>query len=284
MVLTQRVPQQLVDIVNAVFTSIDNCADFIGSVWKAETIGDCYIALIGGPLPSKNHSYRAVVFAISILQTMERISRRLQIQLDVRVGVHSGQVTSGVIASLMPKYLMFGRDCSITAELEKQAPPNTVLVSEATMSQIGLGWEDFGGITVTVPGLSSVKASILKPSRANRDMMMRLKQYQELEIFQRFELTHPCGSIDSRALGKPFSRVKVLASLIWGHLDMPRTQNTRAHAHTDTHTPLFPSRVPPSLPSSHSCLCHHLCLTSISFSFLFASAYWTMDPPKRHPL
>jgi hypothetical protein len=183
---------QLVDIVNAVFTSIDNCADFIGSVWKAETIGDCYIALIGGPLPSRNHSYRAVVFAISILQTMKRISKRLKIQLDVRVGVHSGQVTSGVIGSLMPKYLMFGRDCSITAELEKQAPPNTVLVSETTMKQIGSGWEDHGVLTVPVPGLSIVKASILMPSRTNHDMMMKLKQYQQLHIFQRYGPAHSC--------------------------------------------------------------------------------------------
>lgn len=189
-ILIERACLQLIDIINAVFTSIDNCADFIGSVWKAETIGDCYIALIGGPLPSRNHSYRAVVFAISILQTMKRISRRLQIQLDVRVGVHSGQVTGGVIGSLMPKYLMFGRDCSITAELEKQAPPNTVLVSEATMKQIGSGWEEHGMVMVPVPGRSIVKATILEPSSRNHDMMMKLKQYQQLHIFHRYGPAH----------------------------------------------------------------------------------------------
>jgi len=31
-----------VDLVNAIFTSLDKAADLIGSVWKVETIGDCY--------------------------------------------------------------------------------------------------------------------------------------------------------------------------------------------------------------------------------------------------
>ena len=34
-----------VDLVNAIFTSIDKAAELIGKTWKVETIGDCYQVL-----------------------------------------------------------------------------------------------------------------------------------------------------------------------------------------------------------------------------------------------
>ena len=40
---------ELVDVLNSLFSAIDFAAKCIGKVWKVETIGDCYIAVIGGP-------------------------------------------------------------------------------------------------------------------------------------------------------------------------------------------------------------------------------------------
>jgi len=41
--------KELVDVLNSLFSAIDFAAKCIGKVWKVETIGDCYIAVIGGP-------------------------------------------------------------------------------------------------------------------------------------------------------------------------------------------------------------------------------------------
>ena len=38
-----------------------------GQVWKVETIGDCYKAVVGGPEPCADHAYRGVVLAYSII-------------------------------------------------------------------------------------------------------------------------------------------------------------------------------------------------------------------------
>ena len=35
------------DVLNALFSSIDFAAKCIGNVWKVETIGDCYIGVVG---------------------------------------------------------------------------------------------------------------------------------------------------------------------------------------------------------------------------------------------
>jgi len=40
---------ELVDVLNGLFSCIDFAAKCIGNVWKVETIGDCYIAVVGGP-------------------------------------------------------------------------------------------------------------------------------------------------------------------------------------------------------------------------------------------
>jgi hypothetical protein len=39
--------KELVDVLNALFSSIDFAAKCIGNVWKVETIGDCYIGVVG---------------------------------------------------------------------------------------------------------------------------------------------------------------------------------------------------------------------------------------------
>lgn len=40
--------EDLVDLINTIFTAIDDTAAIIGHVWKVETIGDCYKAMVGG--------------------------------------------------------------------------------------------------------------------------------------------------------------------------------------------------------------------------------------------
>ncbi|KAJ1484860.1 hypothetical protein T484DRAFT_1795477 [Baffinella frigidus] len=64
----------IVDLVNAIFTSIDKAAELIGKVWKVETVGYCYQVLIGGPFPCQDHAQRGMELAYSILHLMHCIS------------------------------------------------------------------------------------------------------------------------------------------------------------------------------------------------------------------
>lgn len=76
--------EDLVTLIHAIFTSIDYLADCICNIWKVETVGDCYIGVVGGPNACDDHAHRAVVFALSILENVKRISERTQLPLKVK--------------------------------------------------------------------------------------------------------------------------------------------------------------------------------------------------------
>lgn len=61
----------------------DEAAEIIGDVWKVETIGDCYKAVVGGFAPCKDHAQKAMALASSILKIIRGIAHRY-----VRVCTH----------------------------------------------------------------------------------------------------------------------------------------------------------------------------------------------------
>ena len=59
---------ELVDVLNGLFSCIDFAAKCIGNVWKVETIGDCYIAVVGGPQVCSCRLLQGVAGCCSVLQ------------------------------------------------------------------------------------------------------------------------------------------------------------------------------------------------------------------------
>lgn len=139
--LSSRVgSEELVDFINAVFTSVEYAAECIGKAWMVELIGDCAKFIIGGPYECSDHAYRACVLGASIVEVCQRVARRLHIDLSVRVGIHTGRVSAAVTASRMPRYLIYGRDTHVVECLEAAAGRNQVLASAATAEALGGRW------------------------------------------------------------------------------------------------------------------------------------------------
>ena len=74
------------------------------SIFKVETVGDCYVAATGIPKPRKDHASALVHFAYEIILAMKAVTQQLEVtlgpgtgDLDLRVGVHSGPCTAGVL-------------------------------------------------------------------------------------------------------------------------------------------------------------------------------------------
>ena len=77
---------------------------FLFSFDIALSSGDCYMAVTGLPDPQLNHATIMVRFAWECRDTMRKVTRMLKdtlgdgtTDLDVRIGLHSGPVTAGVL-------------------------------------------------------------------------------------------------------------------------------------------------------------------------------------------
>ena len=73
-------------------------------MFKVETIGDAYLAVAGLPEPDPDHAITMVQFARDCKRKMGQLTRQLEAtlgpdttELRLRIGLHSGPVTGGVL-------------------------------------------------------------------------------------------------------------------------------------------------------------------------------------------
>jgi adenylate cyclase len=127
-------PGHLVKLLNGFFSAADRCADRYG-VEKVKTIGDAYLAVVGGMASCGNGAHCAIAFARDLVGELAGLGAESGIPLEVRIGIHSGPVVGGVIGSSRLAYDYWGDTMNIASRLQAAAPPNGIAVSEATYFQ-----------------------------------------------------------------------------------------------------------------------------------------------------
>lgn len=95
-------PESLVDILNGFFRATSAAVtDHGGHV--AKFLGDGFMAIFGAPETNVWHTLDAVFASLAIRETIRQYNLQLKSRglpsLDVRVGVHKGNVVAGVIGS-----------------------------------------------------------------------------------------------------------------------------------------------------------------------------------------
>lgn len=124
-------PGHLVDLLNAFFSLADRSAARCG-VEKVKTIGDAYLAISGGNAPARNSAESALAFANAVIDGLPEVKAACGIEIQVRIGIHSGSVVGGVIGATRMAYDYWGETMNIASRIESVAAANGVAVSEAT--------------------------------------------------------------------------------------------------------------------------------------------------------
>ncbi len=99
--------------------------------------GDGVMALFGAPLAHEDAPYRAVYSALAIRDALATLnaesSHGCTIDLQVRIGVHTGPVVVGTVGSdLKMDYTAIGDTTNLAQRLQSVADPGMVLISDAT--------------------------------------------------------------------------------------------------------------------------------------------------------
>jgi len=114
-------PNDVVRLLSEIFTAIDAIMNEHG-VMKIKTIGDSYMAVAFA-----NGEQQAAQSALSILQVMtDRFP-----QVQVRIGLHCGPVTAGVIGTERLQYDVWGDTVNVASRMESTGQPGRIHVSEA---------------------------------------------------------------------------------------------------------------------------------------------------------
>lgn len=146
-------PELLVDVLNDIFTRFDGIADRHG-LEKIKTIGDCYMAAAGLPVPVADHAARAARMALDMLEVMARFNERSPYQLSVRIGIGTGAAVAGVIGKRKFLYDLWGDVVNTASRMESHGVSGRIQLTDISRQRLGVGFavEDRGEIEVKGKG------------------------------------------------------------------------------------------------------------------------------------
>ena len=141
---------EVVGLVDRLFSAFDDLVVSHG-VEKIKTIGDAYMVAAGIPEPLEDHAPRLVGLGLEMIEHTEQL--RMTPELAIRVGIHSGPVTGGVVGTQKFAFDVWGNTVNVAARIEKAGEPGRVHVSEATMRLCGDSYRFEPTATTELKGL-----------------------------------------------------------------------------------------------------------------------------------
>ncbi|KAL3935011.1 MAG: hypothetical protein SGBAC_009392, partial [Bacillariaceae sp.] len=137
-----RTPVEVFQLLEALYGEFDTIANK-RTVFKVETIGDCYVAVTGLPNPQEKHAEIMVRFSVECIARMRSVVLSLAeslgedtANLSMRVGLHSGPVTGGVLRGQKSRYQLFGDTMNTASRMESNGTSGKIHVSQSTADEL----------------------------------------------------------------------------------------------------------------------------------------------------
>jgi class 3 adenylate cyclase len=117
---------------------VDRCTKLVQRYGGAmeQFTGDGIMAVFGAPVAMEDHAFRACLTALGVQDEIKRLAVDVResdgVELELRVGLNSGQVIAGEIGSGPFPYTAIGEQVGMAQRMESVAPPGGVMLSEST--------------------------------------------------------------------------------------------------------------------------------------------------------
>ncbi|CAB9509228.1 Receptor-type guanylate cyclase gcy [Seminavis robusta] len=133
-----RDPTQVFTLLETIYHAFD-CIAKHRKIFKVETVGDCYVAVAGLPVPRKDHAVAMARFSSDCLGRMDELTQQLEkslgpdtADLGLRIGLHSGPVTAGVLRGEKGRFQLFGDAMNTASRLETTGMRGKIQLSSET--------------------------------------------------------------------------------------------------------------------------------------------------------
>ncbi|EDX08925.1 GD13672 [Drosophila simulans] len=123
---------ELVAILHELFVSFDLAANH-NRATRIKFLGDSYTCVTGIPSYFPTHANACVNQALDMIEISREVSKRRNKKIDLRIGVHSGEILAGIIGLTKWQFDIWSKDVDITNRLESSGLPGMVHISSRTL-------------------------------------------------------------------------------------------------------------------------------------------------------
>ncbi|MBN1955919.1 MAG: GAF domain-containing protein [Anaerolineae bacterium] len=131
----QMTAGELVNLLNDLFSTFDRLTAQYG-LEKIKTIGDSYMVVGGLPTPRADHAEAIAEMALDMQKAVADYNHSHRQAIRLRIGIHTGPVTAGVIGSTKFTYDLWGATVNTASHMESHGVPDKIQVTEATYRQL----------------------------------------------------------------------------------------------------------------------------------------------------
>ena len=165
----ERLREIMAELVNRAAVVVQRYGGTVGSF-----TGDGVMAVFGAPTALEDHAVRACLVALGVQEEAKRLAVDVQdrdgVELQLRVGLNSGQVIAGEMGSGPFGYTTVGEQVGMAQRMESVAAPGGVMLSASTARLVD------GAAALGKPELVQIKGAD-KPVAAQRLVSMEERHH-----------------------------------------------------------------------------------------------------------
>ncbi|KAH8261504.1 hypothetical protein KR044_010348, partial [Drosophila immigrans] len=124
--------KHLVTLLHNLYGRFDKAAMHF-NVQRIKFLGDCYYCVAGLTNPDPEHAKGCIEMGLCMINQIREVGTNQNLNIDIRVGVHSGSLFAGVLGATKLQYDIWGVDVVIASLLESTGMAGHIHISERTL-------------------------------------------------------------------------------------------------------------------------------------------------------